>query len=98
MRIITNKILIEFWQKHADAEEVLKEWIRVLEQAHWRSSQEVIAHFGNTAAGLPGNRMKFDIKGNNYRLVVKIHYNTGMVFIRFIGTHAEYNRIDAEKI
>ena len=44
---------------------------------------------------LPGNRVVFNIKGNNYRLIVKIHYNTGIVFIRFVGTHAEYDKIDA---
>ena len=51
-----------------------------------------------SADAVPGNRVVFNIKGNNYRLIVKIHYNTGRVFIRFVGTHAEYNKIDAETI
>ena len=65
--------------------------------AHWERPQEILARYP-TADILPGNRVVFNIRGNHYRLIVKIHYNTGIVYIRFVGTHAEYDRIDAETI
>ena len=61
--------------------------------ARWRSFQDIKRHY-SSADVLPHHRVVFNLKGNHYRLVVRIHYNTGIVFIRFIGTHAEYDRID----
>jgi mRNA interferase HigB len=65
--------------------------------AQWRTPQDIVDRH-RSADILPGNRVVFNIKGNQYRLVVKIHYNTGVVYIRFVGKHAEYNRIDAEAV
>jgi mRNA interferase HigB len=97
MWIITRSALRDFWENHADAEEPLKEWFHVADQARWKTPEEITDLFPS-ASILPDNRVVFNIKGNHYRLVVKIHYNTGVVYIRFVGTHAEYDKIDAPTI
>jgi mRNA interferase HigB len=97
MRIITRQKLIAFWNKHPNAEQALKAWEKETEHAGWTSPDEIKARYAS-ASILADNRVVFNIKGNDYRLVVKIHYNTGVVFIRFVGTHAAYDRIDAETI
>ena len=97
MRVISRKTLQDFWGRHADAEQALKAWFHEAKAAHWRSYADIKARYG-TADALPGNRVVFNIKGNTYRLIVRTHYNTGIVFIRFIGSHAEYDRIDATTI
>jgi mRNA interferase HigB len=97
MHEVSVKPLREFWTKHADAEQPLKAWFREATAANWTSFDQIKARY-RTADVIPGNRVIFNIKGNHYRLIVRIHYNTGRLFIRFVGTHAEYNRIDAETI
>jgi len=97
MRIITNKTLIEFWSQHSDAKAALEAWYAEARHAQWKVPQDILDHY-RSADILPNNRVVFNIKGNQYRLVVKIHYNTGIVYIRFINTHAEYDKIDAETI
>ena len=97
MRVIARKTLRDFWQSHADAAQPLKAWFAEASAANWKSFQDIKKSY-RSADVLPGNRVVFDIKGNRYRLVVKIHYNTGIVFIRFIGTHAEYDRIKAATV
>ncbi len=97
MRIVSRHTLVRFWEKHANVKEPLKAWFTEAEQAHWASPEEIKRQYPS-ADPIPGNRMVFNIKGNSYRLIVKIHYNTGNVYIRFIGTHAEYDRINAETI
>lgn len=97
MRIIALKTLSEFWLKHNDVKVILEAWHAEARQAQWKDPQDILDDY-STADILPNNRVVFNIKGNKYRLVVKIHYNTGIVYIRFIGTHAEYDRIDAETI
>ena len=97
MHVVSVRTLREFWTKHADAEQPLKAWFREAEAARWGSFDEIKARY-RSADVLPGNRVVFNIKGNQYRLIVRIHYNTGRLFIRFVGTHAEYNKIDAETI
>ena len=97
MRIVSTKTLKDYWKKYKEVEHPLKAWVYETKHAKWKTSMEVVEHFG-TADPVGGNRVVFDIKGNKYRLVVKIHYNTGVVFIRFIGTHAEYDKINAEEI
>ena len=97
MRVISRKTLQNFWEKHADAEQPLKAWFHETEQADWQSFHDIKVHY-RSADILPGNRVIFNLKGNTYRLVVRLHYNTGIVFIRFIGTHAEYDKIDATTI
>ena len=97
MRIIAVKTLREFWESHADAEQALKSWYKETSDTRWNEPNDIKQRYPS-ADILPGNRIVFNIKGNTYRLIVKIHYNTGIVFIRFVGTHAEYDKIDAETI
>src|SRR3989337_3761982 len=97
MRVISVKTLREYGQIHPDVEQPLKAWKAEAENAAWKTPDEIKQRY-RSADFLAGNRVVFNLKGNDYRMVVKIHYNTGIVYIRFIGTHAEYDKIDAEKI
>jgi mRNA interferase HigB len=97
MRIISRGTLRDFWATHADAEQSLRAWFHEASEAHWASPVAIKGSFPS-ADILPDNRIVFNIKGNHYRLIAKIHYNTGIIFIRFIGTHAEYDKIDATRI
>jgi mRNA interferase HigB len=97
MKVIARKKLREFWEKYRDAEQELKAWFAEAERSQWKTPQDILNDFSYVDI-ISGNRVVFNIKGNHYRLVVKIHYNTGVVFIRFVGTHNEYDRIDAETI
>ncbi len=97
MRVISRKTLRDFWEKHADAEQPLKAWFHETKAARWKSFTAIKARY-RSADALPGNRVVFNIRGNTYRLIVRIHYNTGIVFIRFLGTHAEYDKIDVTTI
>jgi len=97
MHVISRKILLDFWQIHRDAEEPLQAWFNEAEHATWKSFNDIKQRYGS-ADPVPGDRVIFNIKGNHYRLVVKIHYNTSVVYIRFVGTHAEYDKINAETI
>lgn len=95
--VIAKKALREFWLKHSDSEERLKAWHNEAEEANWKTPQDIKNEYPS-ASILQDNRVVFNIKGNNYRLVVKIYYDFSIVWIRFIGTHAEYDKIDAKTI
>jgi len=99
MRIIAKKTLREFWEqfRYRDAEQSLKAWWKVASMADWASPAAVRADYGN-ASILANNRVCFNIGGNKYRLVVKINYPYRVVYIRFVGTHGEYNAIDVETV
>lgn len=97
MRVISRKTLRDFWKRHADAEQPLRAWFHEARNAHWTSFADIKARY-SSADALSGNCVVFNIKGNRYRLIVHLHYNTGIAFIRFIGTHAEYDKIDATTI
>ena len=97
MRIIAINQLRAFWNAHPQAEMPLRAWYAEASRADWKKPAEIKAAYRN-ASFLAGNRVIFNIKGNDYRLVVAVHYNRGMMFIRFVGTHAEYDRIDASTI
>jgi mRNA interferase HigB len=97
VRIIAKKTLNEFWLKHSDCEERLKSWYKEAVEAIWKTPQEIKKDYPS-ASFLQNNRVVFNIKGNSYRLIVKINYDFSLVWIRFIGTHAEYDKIDASKI
>ena len=97
MRVIAKKTLRDFWAKHKDCEEQLKSWYHEAENALWKSPNQIkIQH--PSASILANNRIVFNVKGNKYRLIVRINFDYGIVWIRFIGTHAEYDKIDANKI
>ena len=97
MRIIAKKILREFWQKHPDCEQQLKAWFQEISKSKWKNPNEIKGEYPG-ASVLPDNRIVFNIKGNSYRLIVRINYDYQMIWIRFIGTHAEYDKVDATKI
>jgi mRNA interferase HigB len=97
MRILSRKTLRNFWKLHPDVEEALKSWYYEASHADWQSPADVKAVHRN-ASITANNRVVFNIKGNTYRLVVAIRYDVRIIFIRFIGTHAEYNKVNAETI
>ena len=99
MRIIAKKTLREFWEQpqYRDAEQPLQAWYKVAEAADWTTPADVKADYGN-ASILEHNRVCFNIGGNKYRLIVHINYPYRVVYIRFIGTHADYDAIDVHTI
>jgi len=97
MRIISRRVLREFWEKHPDAAVPLQTWFHDVAHATWSSPAEIKAVYRN-ASFVANNRVVFNIKGNRYRLVVVVIYSHGVVYIRFVGTHAEYDHIDAATI
>ena len=97
LRVVSKKILRDFWEKHSDSQEQLKSWFQETSDAKWVTPQAIKNEYPS-ASILVNNRVVFNIKGNKYRLVVKINYDYQMIWIRFIGTHAEYDKIDATKI
>lgn len=99
MRVIAKRTLRECWilPGHEDARDPLEAWHRETLQADWADTHAVKAQFGS-ASILKGNRVVFNIAGNKYRLVVKINYPYRIVYVRFIGTHVEYDDIDVETV
>jgi len=99
MRIISAKTIKYFWEnkKYRDSEQALKSWYQEAKQAQWKSPADIKRQYGN-ASILKNNRAVFNIKGNRYRLIVAVNYKLSIVFIRFIGTHEEYDKINAQTI
>jgi mRNA interferase HigB len=97
LRVIAKKTLRDYWEKHPDCEQQLKAWYQEAEDAYWKGPNEIKRDYP-AASILENNRVVFNIKGNHYRLIVKINFSYGMLWIRFVGTHAEYDKIDATKI
>ena len=97
MRIIARKVLREFWAGHPDAEQALQAWYHDVKRARWKRPADVKAVY-RTASVVGNNRVVFNIKGNQYRIVVAVQYQFGIVYIRLVGTHREYDRIDATTI
>lgn len=97
MRVIAKRTLREFWEKHADCEQQLKAWYRETEKANWNNPNELKEDYPS-ASILKNNRICFNIKGNDYRLIVKFNFEFQIGWIRFVGTHAEYDKIDADNI
>ncbi len=97
MRIIAKKALRDLWERHGDAEEPLLAWYREVKEEDWDTPAKVKEKY-RSASIVADNRVVFNIKGNDYRLVVKINYGARIVFIRFVGTHKEYDRIKVEEI
>jgi mRNA interferase HigB len=97
MRVIAIRTLREFWEhpEYAGSQGPLEAWYREAKQAKWSAPMEIKAQY-RSASILKGGRVMFNIAGNKYRLVVGINYPTQTVFIKFIGTHRQYDQIDAE--
>lgn len=97
MRVISRKTLRDFYERHAASKAPLEAWFHEAKAAPWRTPKDISARYPS-ADFLPGNRVVFDIAGNHYRLIARIHYNTSIVFVRFVGTHAAYDKIDAGSV
>ncbi len=97
MRVIARRTLREFWERHPDAQQPLAAWYHDAKRARWTSPSDIKAVYRN-ASFVGSQRVVFNIKGNKYRVVVAVQYPFGLVYIRFVGTHAEYDRIDAATI
>src|SRR5574344_100236 len=96
-RIFSKGILREFWAVHPDSEQYLKTWFDTPKNSNWKTPNEVKQTYAN-ASILKDSRIVFNIKGNSYRLVAKFNFEKQWIFIRFIGTHAEYDRVNADTI
>jgi len=94
MHVLTRSRLKAFWTEHPDAKGQLQAWFAEVRKVDWKSPQDVVNHL-QTARPIGKDRVIFNIKGNDYRLVTAVDYRRGKVFIKFIGTHAEYDKIDA---
>ena len=97
MRVVAKRTLREFWEDNPESEQQLRAWYREASKADWNTPNEIKAHFAS-ASILKNSRVIFNICGNKYRLVVEINYPRKWVFVRFIGTHNDYDKIDANKI
>ena len=97
MRIISKKTLRECWTIHSDSEQPLKAWYAKTKLADWKTSIDIKNDYRNVSF-VVNNRVIFNIKGNQYRLVAAINYEFGIVYIRFVGSHKDYDKIDAKTI
>ena len=99
LRIIAKRTIREFWDnpRYSDSQRPLRSWYWIAKNADWRNPDDVKRQFGS-ASIITGNRIVFNIAGNNYRLVVKFNYPYRIGYIRFIGTHAQYDQIDVASI
>lgn len=97
MRIISRRTLREFWNIYPDSEEPLKAWFQEATHADWANPHDVKAMYGN-ASVIGDGRIVFNIAGNKYRLIVWFNFPYRIGYIRFVGTHAEYDGIDAENV
>ncbi len=99
MRIIARKRLKDFWEQsgHGDAQIPMREWFTEVRKANWKTSNEVRRTFGS-ASIIANKRVVFNIRGNQFRIVTAIDYKRQIAYIRFIGTHEQYDRINAEEI
>lgn len=97
MHVISRKKLREFWENHPDARSSLESWFIDVKHAEWQKPDDIKSVYHNTSI-IGNNRVVFNIKGNKFRVVVSIQYTHKIVFIRFVGTHQEYDRIDAKTV
>jgi mRNA interferase HigB len=97
MRVIAISTLRAFWSKHSDAQTPLRAWYALASRSQWRSPSDIKEAYRN-ASFTANNRVVFNIKGNDYRLVVLVRYDKGLLFVKFVGTHAQYDKIDASTV
>lgn len=97
MKIVAVRTLRAFWERHPDSEQPLKAWYDEVRHATWTTPQDIRNRYA-TASFVGNNRVVFNIKGNDYRLIVAVAYRFQAVYIKFLGTHAEYDRIDAATV
>lgn len=97
MKIVAIKFLRDFWELYPDAEQPLKAWVDEVRKALWTQPADIKEHY-RSASILKNRRVVFNIKGNDYRLIVAVAYRFQAVYIKFIGTHAAYDAIEAETV
>ncbi|MBD8524606.1 type II toxin-antitoxin system HigB family toxin [Pseudoxanthomonas sp. CAU 1598] len=97
MKVVAVSTLRSFWESHPDSEQPLKAWYDEAKHAEWATPQDIRDRYAS-ASFVGRNRVVFNIKGNDYRLIVAVAYRFQAVYIKFIGTHAEYDRIDAATV
>lgn len=97
MRVIAKSTLKSFWEKHADSEIPLKTWLKIVEKSDWKDSHDVKLIYADVSV-IGSNRLVFNIKGNRYRIVVYVVFKFQKMFIRFVGTHQQYDHIDVKTI
>ena len=96
-RIVAKRTLREFWKTYSNSEQYLKTWFETASNSNWKNPNDIKKTYAN-ASILKNNRVVFNIKGNDYRLIVKFNFERQWAFIRFIGTHKQYDKIDANNI
>lgn len=96
-RIVAKRTIREFWEKYPDSKDYLETWYDTVKNANWKNPND-IKNFYSAISILKNSRVVFNIKGNHYRLVAKINFDRQWLFIRFIGTHKDYDKIDANNI
>jgi mRNA interferase HigB len=94
MWIVSHSTLAAYWRRHPETRIPLQQWEELVSGAAWRTMQDVVAEIGG-AKVLNGERARFAIAGGNYRLVASFNFQRKIAYVKFIGTHAEYDRIDA---
>ena len=97
MRVLAKKTLREFWERHREVEQPLLAWYREVARGDWDTPAKVKARYPS-ASIVAGCRVVFNVKGNAYRLVAKINYRYRTVYVRFVGTHAEYDAVNVEEV
>ncbi len=97
MRLIARSTLVGFWETHPETRASLTHWMSVAKAATWASTSDVQASFSK-AKVLNGERVRFEVAGGDYRMIVAFDFGRGIAFVKFIGTHAEYDRIDAPTV
>ncbi|MCF8295443.1 MAG: type II toxin-antitoxin system HigB family toxin [Bacteroidales bacterium] len=97
MRVVAKKILRDFWERHPDSEGQLKTWFKEATKAKWACPNDIKDEYPKVSI-LKSGRAVFNICGNKYRLITQVNYMRQWVFVRFIGTHSDYDKIDADKI
>ncbi|WP_350306476.1 MULTISPECIES: type II toxin-antitoxin system HigB family toxin [Photorhabdus] len=97
MKIISVSTLKAFWESYPNAEQPLRAWVDEAKKASWKTPGEIKSQYRN-ASILKNNRVVFNIKGNDYRLIVSIFYPIGWLYVKFVGTHQQYDAIDANTI
>ena len=97
MRVLSKKTLKTYWTIHQDCEQQLKTWYKESEEANWKNPNDIKRYYPSTNF-LEDCSVVFNIKGNKYRIMVSVNYDFGIVCIRFVGTHAAYEKINASKI
>jgi mRNA interferase HigB len=97
LRILAKRPLRAYWERNPETEQSLRSWYKETSKAEWGSPNEIKEHYAS-ASILKNSRVVFNICGNKYRLIVEINYKRKWLFVRFIGTHKEYDKIDANTI